>query len=136
MLAITTAVPYTKDRMFFSRKKKDKDGYLLRPSRLDGLSGLDYDREAERIVQEYGRVVAEVSAKRSDIYPAFVFPASILPASKKDITEAVELFLDPGMGLPAEIVESIRICYVLLDSFIEDEDAKWKNLAYIGQKNK
>jgi hypothetical protein len=115
----------------FSNKKQSSDGYYITKSRLQRLSGDAYDIEAEKIVQEYGAVVAEVMSQVRTKYRAMVFPSSKLPASKADIREAFDMFLEPGhFDFPEEQQSSLESIYMILDRFIEDEDAKAKNQEY------
>jgi hypothetical protein len=116
----------------FSRKHKDDQGYNIRKSRLSQLNGEEYMREAERIVQEYGGVIADAMSQVKTKYRAMVFPASLLPASKADIQEAFEIFLEPkSFDLSEEQRSSMNTIYMMLDRFIDDEDAKAKNQEYI-----
>lgn len=121
----------------FNWKKKDKDGYKIRSSRLQGLGMDEYGKEAEKIVQEYGGVIAKVMAEVKTKYPAMVFPSSVLPASKADIKEAFDMFLEPGsFDLPDEQRSSMSQIYMFLDRFIDDEDAKEKNEEYQAVKKR
>lgn len=121
----------------FNWKRKDKDGYKVRASRLDNLQMDEYGKEAEKIVQEYGGVIAKVMAEVKTKYPAMVFPSSMLPASKADIKEAFDMFLEPGsFDLPEEQRSAMSSTYAMLDRFIDDEDAKAKNEEYQAARNK
>ncbi|EFH87637.1 hypothetical protein [Ktedonobacter racemifer] len=85
----------------------------------------------EKIVQEYGGVIAKVMAEVKTKYPTMVFPSSMLPASKADIKDAFDMFLEPGnFDLPKQQRSSMSSIYMVLDRFIDDEDAKAKDEEY------
>jgi hypothetical protein len=121
----------------FDWRRKDKDGYKIRSSRLSNLQMMEYGKEAEKIVQEFGGLIATVMPQVKTKYPAMVFPSSMLPASKADIKEAYDMFLEPGsFEFSDEERNSLETTYMMLDRFIDDEDAKAKNEKYQAVRKK
>jgi hypothetical protein len=104
-------------------------GYSIKPSRLNMSGGYRaYTTEMERVKNEYGKLIEKVMADQEDKYPAFVFPVSLLPASKADINEALlELERQATADNDMEGANAAGSARVLLDCFIADEDAYTKN---------
>lgn len=79
----------------------------------------------EIIVREYGEILEQVSQEGMEKYPCAQYPQSLLPWPKETIQQALQDSLrdtdDEGVR------ENLKIGLVMLDDFIEDEEANRKN---------
>jgi hypothetical protein len=109
--------------------KHSESDYKVKPSRLTATNGLGaYANEMNDIKNEYGKLIENVMQETQTKYPAFVFPISLLPASKADITEALEeMERQAADSKDQEGVNIASSARLYLEQFIADEDAYQKN---------
>jgi hypothetical protein len=113
----------------FAINVEQKAGYKIKPDRLTAdLSEADSMKEMEKIIHEYGKVVVDVMSEGRKRYPAFVFPVSMLPASKAEIGEAYEEGIRQAQESGnTDMESSLSGSLAFLDQFINDEDAQRQN---------
>lgn len=84
--------------------------------------------EADKIVRAYGKVVEETSQQSLEKYPSMHYPISLLPYPKEKITEAIDLaLLVTDDGKEDNYTTALKSTRVMLDYFIDDEEANKKN---------
>lgn len=103
--------------------------YKIKPSRLTASGDLSsYIDEQNKIRMEYGKLIEDLMKETKTKYPAFVFPISLLPASKEDITEVLEEMERQAAESNDETgVNAAASGRVYLEQFIADEDAYKRN---------
>ena len=74
-------------------------------------------QQAEQIVQDYGRLLGNITLA------AYAHPGSLLPHSKDQIKDAIQLLLTELAQENSEVKNSLIEAYVLLGKFISEEDA-------------
>ena len=74
-------------------------------------------RQAEQIVQDYGRLLGDITLA------AYAHPGSLLPHTKDQIKDAIQLLLTELGQDNANVRNSLIEAYVLLAKFISEEDA-------------
>ncbi len=73
-------------------------------------------RQAEQITQDYGKLLGEITSA------AYAHSGSLLPHSKDQIKDAIQLLLNEIGQDSAEVRNSLIEAYVLLAKFISEED--------------
>jgi hypothetical protein len=84
----------------------------------------------EEIVRTYGKTVETISPDIPTKYPAMVFPQSLLPFSKEEIREALNVFIE-YTNQDEKITESLKATAYMLTLFIEDEEANKRNELFL-----
>lgn len=79
----------------------------------------------ENILHEFGKILEKTGQETMFKYPAGVYPQSLLPYPKEEIRKA--LYETKQFASDEKIKEQIKIGEALLDTFIDDEEAKKKN---------
>lgn len=74
-------------------------------------------QQAEQIVQDYGKLLGNITLA------AYAHPGSLLPHSKDQIKDAIQLLLTELAQENSEVKNSLIEAYVLLGKFISEEDA-------------
>ena len=74
-------------------------------------------KQAENIIQDYGKLLGEITTV------AYAHPGSLLPHTKDQIKDAIQLILAELGQDNAEVKNSLMEAYVLLAKFISEEDA-------------
>lgn len=82
-------------------------------------------QKIETIIHEYGKVLERVGQEGMEKYPCAEYPQSLLPYAKETIRKALEDRL--RYTDDEKIRENLKVGLVLLDGFIEDEEANRKN---------
>jgi hypothetical protein len=85
-------------------------------------------KQAERIVQAYGKVLELVINEWFTKYPSQFYPTSLLPYSKKKITGALLIALIFAKAeKDIEYINSLKYGLFQLQSFVPDEEAHNRN---------
>jgi len=74
-------------------------------------------KQAEQIIHDYGRLLGETTSA------AYAHPGSLLPHSKDQIKDAIQLILTEIGQDNIEVKNSLIEAYVLLGKFISEDDA-------------
>lgn len=74
-------------------------------------------KQAEQITRDYGKLLGEITSA------AYAHPGSLLPHSKDQIKDAIQLLLTEIGQDNADVRNSLIEAYVLLAKFISEEDA-------------
>lgn len=82
-------------------------------------------KNIEEIVHAYGKVVEITGKETKTKYLAYVYPESLLPYPKKAIKEALDKVI--GYIDDKNMIEALQTTSVLLDRFINDEEANRRN---------
>lgn len=95
-------------------------------------SAVDLQRkEGTEVVDRYEEVLVAVLSHTLDKYPAYVFPESLLPASKPEIARCLKsLWAEPGNEEDKKLLEARM---GLLKQFVPDTEAYERNIVIIKQ---
>ncbi len=74
-------------------------------------------KQAEQIIHDYGRLLGEITTV------AYAHPGSLLPHSKDQIKDAIQMLLTEIGQDNNEVRNSLIEAYVLLAKFISEDDA-------------
>lgn len=74
-------------------------------------------KQSEQITREYGKLLGDITSA------GYAHPASLLPHSKDQIKDAIQMLLTEIGPANAEVKNSLIEAYVLLAKFISEEDA-------------
>lgn len=74
-------------------------------------------KQADQITRDYGRLLGDITSA------AYAHPGSLLPHSKDQIKDAIQLLLTEIGQDNAEVRNSLIEAYVLLAKFISEDDA-------------
>ena len=74
-------------------------------------------KQAEQITRDYGKILGDITSA------AYAHPGSLLPHSKDQIKDAIQLLLTEVGQDNADIRNSLIEAYVLLAKFISEDDA-------------
>ena len=74
-------------------------------------------KQAETIVQDYGRLLGDITTV------AYAHPGSLLPHTKDQIKDAIQLILTELGQDNIDVKNSLMEAYVLLAKFIAEDDA-------------
>ena len=79
---------------------------------------IDRLKQAEQIVLEYGKLLGEITLA------AYAHPGSLLPHTKDQIKDSIQLLLTELGNDNKEVKTSLMEAYVLLAKFVSEEDAE------------
>jgi hypothetical protein len=77
------------------------------------------------IIADYGDILVKVSEEDQEMYPACVYPQSLLPILKTDLARLLTTEIEATPD--ANIKQNLEVALALLDSFIDDESANQRN---------
>ncbi|OGY41286.1 MAG: hypothetical protein A2Y67_00580 [Candidatus Buchananbacteria bacterium RBG_13_39_9] len=97
--------------------------------KINQISADESLQNIETIVHEYGILQQKVAQEIKSMYPAAVFPKSILPYPKERIRKALEnaIYLTDDN----QMIENLKGCMAFLEGFIDDEEANKKNASLL-----